>query len=103
MPDTGGHAVINALNVYLVDPVEIRFRSVFKFSDVRNAGAVHQDVNRLLAYDPVKYPAYALPISHVAKMSRCCATSIGNRSGDCFALLVVQIDDMDICPARRKQ
>src|SRR5260370_42538732 len=67
--NAGKHAMVCALYVYLIDLVEILGRGVFQSADVRDSGAIDQDIDSLLGNNLAKHAVDALPIGNVATVN----------------------------------
>src|SRR6185312_7367742 len=99
----GFHAQVYAFHVYPKEPLEIFFRGVFKTANIRNACAVHQNIDSSLGGDSAEFPARGFAVRHIASdYDRDGAAVFFDLVCRCFGLLPLKIHQIHFRAAHRE-
>jgi hypothetical protein len=91
----GQHAIVKALHIDAVDPVEIFFCRILQFANVRNTGIIDQDVDARFFEDRLQYHFYIGLACDVALMGVRLAPSLCYFSSYRCRLCLIGIENVD--------
>ena len=96
------HAVVDTFHVDAEDAIEVLFTGGFQLANVRDAGIVHKNVNRIAAADFAENILDLLLVRYVASVPLSRPALLTNGHGSLLCIGFIEFENVDCSPLLRK-